>query len=184
MNIQKIIWLAGLFEGEGTTGLYKTLRGKEQTWRIQTYWLICNNDPVIINEVYKIAEEIRVGMCIFQRNINHPMHNVNYQILCKSMGGTYKMLSTIFPYLVGNKKGVAEMTMRFIELREFGKTRKTYSEEEWKLYKDVKQINQTGRKKTYLSSETLRSALENIQRIISGEDIVRTSMRIGEEIKE
>ena len=34
MNIQKIIWLAGLFEGEGTTGLYKTLRGKEQTWRL------------------------------------------------------------------------------------------------------------------------------------------------------
>jgi hypothetical protein len=184
MNIQKIIWLAGLFEGDGTTGLYKTLRGKEQKWRIQTYWLICNNDPVIINEVFKIADEIGVGMSIHQRNINHPTFNINYQILCKSMSGTYKMLSEIFPYLIGNKKGVAEMTLRFIESREFGKTRKDYSEKDWELYKDVKKINQRGHKKTYLSSETLRLALENIQKIISGEDIVRTSMRIGEEIKE
>ena len=164
-NLNNLIWLAGLFEGEGTTGLYKTLRGKEKTWRLQTYFLICNNDPIIINEVYKIAEELGVGMNIFQREHPNPEHNLNYQILCKSMGGTYRMLEAILPYLKGNKKAVTEMTMRFVESREFGRTRKLYSQEEWKLYADVKQINQRGKDKTYLSSETLRLALENIEKV-------------------
>jgi len=85
MKINNLIWLAGLFEGEGTTGLYSYKRSDGKTWRISTYFLICNNDPIIINEVYKIAEEIGVRMAIFQRHVNHPTWNINYNILCKSM---------------------------------------------------------------------------------------------------
>lgn len=92
------------------------------------------------------------------------------------------MLTAIYPYLRGNKKAVAEMTMRFVESREFGATRKPYSDDEWSLYATVKQINQTGKKKAYLSSETLRLALTNIEKIMSGDDKVQTSMKVGETI--
>jgi len=184
MNIENLQWLTGIFEGEGTTGLYSYKRNDGNTWRISTYFLICNNDPIIINEVYKIAEEIGVGMSIYQRNINHPAYNLNYNILCKSMIGVYRMLEAIHPYLRGNKKAVSEMTMRFIESREFGKTRKPYSKEENELYISCKLINQKGPQKTYLSSETLRLALANLQKIISGEDKVQTSMKVGETIPE
>jgi len=182
MQIENLIWLAGLFEGEGTTGLYSYKRSDGKTWRISTYFLICNNDPIIINEIYKIAEEMGIGMSIYQRNINHPIWNINYNILCKSMIGVYKMIEAIYPFIKGNKKAVAEMTMRFIKSREFGKTRRVYSKEENDLYVNCKQINQRGKEKTYLSSETLRLALTNLEKVISGDDKVQTSMKVGETI--
>ena len=108
--------------------------------------------------------------------------NLSYQILCKNMEDVHKMLTLVYPYLIGNKKPIAEMTLRFVESREFGKTRKLYSKEDWDLYENVKKTNQQGKQKSYVSSEALRLALTNLEQIKSGEDKVRTSMRVGEEI--
>jgi len=183
--IKDVLWLAAIFEGEGTTGLFKTRRKNNDKWRISTYFLICNNDPIIINEAWEIAAKLNVGMCIYQREGSTPNANLNYQICCKNMKGVYKMLETLLPYIRGNKRAVAEMTMRFITSRDFGdltKRKPYYSDEEWKLYEKVKETNQQGKKKKFESSETLRNALTNIEKILSGEDKVQTSMKIGEEI--
>jgi len=144
--------------------------------------LIQNVMYVWENEMVHIADELGVGMSIYQRNLDHPIWSIAYQVICKNMTGTHKILTALYPYLCGNKKAVAEMTMRFVESREFGKTRKPYSEKDNKLYADCKQINCKGKDKIYLSSETLRSALANITKIIGSEDKVQTSMKVGETI--
>lgn len=191
---QRIIWLAGLFEGEGSTGLFK-IRRRSGRWRISTYFLICNNDPLIIDEVYRIMKEVGVSAYIHQRERSgNEDHNLNYQIACKNMKGVYRMLEIILPYVKGGKKAIARMTMRFIENRNFGKVQgkgiigaRGYSDEDFELAKKVKELNQRGRKKKKSEPpETLRRALlEQLARSqlkAGGEEQVQTSMRIGEEI--
>ena len=175
------IWLAGLFEGDGTTGLFKQQR-RNKKWRILSYFLISNCDPIIINEVRKIAEKKGIGMILVQRNKEHRKYRLNYQIACKNFGGIYSLLEEIHPYLRGNKKAVAEMTMQFIRNREFGKTRKPYSEESWMLEQECKKLNKRGANKKLEPSETLRQALSDLANINSDEK-VRTSMKVGEWIK-
>jgi hypothetical protein len=187
----KLNWFAGLFEGEGTTGLFKQRRlGKgenKERWRIASYFMITNNDPILINEIIKIAEEIGVKMYVTQRNHNHPVYAVNYQVICKNMAQIHKLLVTLSPYLRGNKKAVAEMTIKFLEGRNLGGfsqkgdsyNKHPYTEEDWKLAEEVKKINQRGRDRRYMSSETLREALDNIDRL-SNKDKVQTSMKVGE----
>lgn len=187
----KLNWFAGLFEGEGTTGLFKQKRlGKgenKERWRITSYFMITNNDPILINETIKIAEELGVKMHVVQRNFDNPLWATNYQVICKNMEQIHKLLTTILPYLKGNKKAVAELTIRFLESRNLGGfskagesyNKKPYTEEDWKLAEEVKKINQRGKNRTYQSSETLRESLDNIARL-SGEDKVQTSMKVGE----
>lgn len=190
----KIIWLAGLFEGEGTTGLFK-YRRKNGRWRIMTYFSICNNDPLIINEVYLILKELEISTYILQRERPSDKDwNLNYQVNCKNMKGVYKVLETIKPYVVGGKNAIIEMTMRFIENRNFGNTHQkgvlgtlSYSEEDFRLVDKVKELNQRGlKKKKSEPPETLRRAL--LQQIAKrqlneeDEDKVQTSMRIGEKL--
>lgn len=186
MKIENIIWLAGLFEGEGTTGLFKGLRvepnKKGQQWRIYSYWLVCNNDAVIIDRVNEIAKSLGVNLSIITREREGDKnHNTNYQVGTKKMGDTYKMLEALFPHLVGQKKYVAKLTMEFLKSREFGKVRSgtgyTYSEQDWKLLEECKQYNQRGiDKKKFESSEAIRLALQKL----GGDDMVRTSMKVGE----
>jgi hypothetical protein len=187
MDIQKIIWLAGIFEGEGMTGLYKFKRrenGKEKGWRISTYFLIANNDPAIIWEIKNIVkDELGIEMYINTTEEDRlKNHNTHYKIVSKKMANTHLLNKTLLPYLVGTKKYVAKLTMSFIESRNFGNPPHGpgtgYSEYEENLYKECKEINQRGiNKKKLLSSETIREALKS-------DDIVQTSMKIGEEIKE
>ena len=192
MNLQQnIIWFAGLFEGEGTTGLFK-YRRKSGHWRITTYFMICNNDPFIIEASRQIMNEIGASTYILQRERKGDENwNLNYQIACKNMDGVYKLLKAIHPYLKGNKKAVSEMTMRFIENRNFGNvhekgllgTRK-YSDEDFELVKKIKEINQRGKKKkTSEPPETLRRAImEQLLKKSGMGDKVQTSMRIGDNI--
>jgi signal recognition particle subunit SEC65 len=177
MSEKKLIWLAGMFEGEGTTGLFKQKR-KNGKWRLQTYFLICNNDPIIIDKIKEIASEIGINMTIYQRHENPQKDwNLNYQILTKRMSHTYRVLKAIYPYLIGQKKYIAKLTIEFLESRELGKTRKKYSSKEFNLYKECKKYNQRGRKRKYLkSSETIRQALKS-------DDIVRTSTKVGDWIE-
>ena len=188
---EDIIWLAAMFEGEGTTGLFKTMRGTGSAagkWRISTYFLIVNNDPIIVNEVIKILESMGIGTYLHQRERPESKDwALNYQVGVKNMLGVHKVLENILPYVRGNKRAVIEMTMRFIESRNFGKPDKGpgsgYSDEDWKTYEAVKRVNRRGRKREWQSSETLRQALGDIEKM-SGEDKVQTSMKVGEAIEE
>lgn len=190
MNTNKLIWLAGLFEGEGTTGLYK-YRRENGKWRINSYFLITNCDPAIIWEIKKITnEELGVQMTIYTRDDikrKNENWNLSYQILTRKMSDTYKLLETLLPYLIGTKKYVGQLTMDFIKSRNFGdlwekQGRTPYSENDWKLYEKCKIINQRGKnKKLPESSETIRQTLAKIKN--GSEDIVQTSMKIGEGIQ-
>lgn len=182
MKIENLTWFAGFFEGDGTTGLFKTRR-KSGKWRISTYFLITNNDPTLIERCNDIAKDMGVDMFIIQRERPEGKDwNINYQIAAKSFTGVHTILKNILPHLVGNKRAIAKMTMRFIESRNFGKPNKgpgsSYSEEDWLLYDAVKEINQRGKNKKLEPPETIRQALGKI----ASDDMAQTSMKIGEEI--
>ncbi len=185
-NVKKedLIWLAGFFEGDGTTGLFKYKRGASEggKWRITTYFLICNNDPILISETKKILKGLGVESYIIQREQDKDKHNLNYQICCKNFKGVYNVLKALYPHLRANKKYIAGMVMEFIESRNFGHPKKGpgthYSKKDFELYEETKKANQRGTLKKYKPSETLRQALANI---VSDEK-VQTSMKVGEEI--
>lgn len=183
-NIENLIWLAGMFEGEGTTGLFKGLRKERRAngsynWRIYSYWLVTNNDAIIIDKINQIAKDNKINLHIFTRQREDTKdHNINYQIGAKRMKDTYIMNQLIYPYLVGQKKYISKLTMEFIKSREFGDiNNKAYSDKDWFLVDECKKYNQRGReKKKFESSEAIRQALLEINR----DDIVRTSMKVGE----
>jgi hypothetical protein len=194
MHLEKIeedlVWLAGLFEGEGTVGLFKTMRGATKKWRISVFFLVANNDPIIAYQVYSIAKKLSVNLYIKQRpRPENKDWNLSYHVSAVNMADTHKMIAAVRPYLRASKAAIADMTLQFIESRNYGMPFKkgpgtSYSDEDWALYESVKKLNQHGQGKQYESSETLRSALEGIERAIQGDDKVQTSVKIGEDIPE
>ena len=126
-------------------------------------------------------------MSISTFNDGHrPQWKMGYHIVCQNMQNIHTLLTLMFHYLIGIKRAIAEMTMRFIESRNFGKlevgkTWHKYTDEDWKLCEKVKLLNQKGEKFFDLeSSEAIRQALTDIEKIITGDDMVRTSMKIGD----
>jgi len=172
LKIEDLIWLAGIFDGEGSTGLHKSKRGKNEKspgkWRIMPYWLIANTDLSIINEVKNIGEMIGIDLYVFERKPPKKEHSIGYHVACKNFEGVYKILKGIYPYVrSGNKKAIAEMTIKFIENRNFGKSCKEnkkryypYSEEDWKIVERIYELNQKGQNRKWVnSSEAIRQTL-------------------------
>jgi hypothetical protein len=191
MSSSKISWLSGFFEGEGSTGLFSHRRGVEEKsrWRIKTYLLFTNTDPLLINECWKICKELGVNMHIStMKRPEGKNWRLGYHLVCQNMKDTHILLKAMLPYMIGIKKAITEMTMRFIESRNYGYPQKGpgtgYTEADWQLCEKVKGLNQRGEKIIDLeSSEAIRQALSDIEKIISGDDMVQTSMKVGGSIE-
>lgn len=175
----KLCWLAGFFDGDGSVGVYKKKRknDKYSDYKYSPFISFSNNDPNIINEVDRLCIKLGVKMLLQTRHVEEKGWGINYLLTCQEYTGCYIILSNLYPYLQGHKKAIAQLTMRFLSSRKLGKTREKYNSLEHQLYNFIRDKTKRGNNKDILPSETTRDAGELR---ISPEDIVRTPAKSGE----
>lgn len=110
-------WIAGIVDGEGWLGFTvftdpRRINGTQVKCELR----IVNTDPEIIAKSEKIFRKMGINPYLrirMQNGINRPIH----ECATKNMTNLMKILPTIEPYLVGNKKHRARLIMEFINLR-------------------------------------------------------------------
>ena len=112
----KLSWLAGMLEGDGfvsvTISKSKLARNGFGTRAVIG---VTNQDSFIINEVDNILRSIGVTACIQE---NKTPKGIPIFLISTSKN-TYvkKVLDSIIPYLIGDKKARAELTLKFVNRR-------------------------------------------------------------------
>ena len=179
---KRIIWLAGLTDGEGTIAVFYN-REKSQ-WcengvyeRLHAIYTIANTDPSIINEAQKVLYEIGVTSQVYKRTPQKPNHSIGMHLNVRKLSHIKIVLEKLHPYLIA-KKAQAELTLRFVKSRlnrpDFHVKKKNqskpFTKEEFDISTQITSLNRKGCSKV---SETKRQTPK-------GEDIVRTAGRPAE----
>jgi hypothetical protein len=150
MTNEKLAWLAGLWDGEGTITVFLTHREKGQE-KYNASLILTNTDEKIISEATKILDELELRMHLFKRKPEKKEWKSAYQLTTRKLEVVKKFCEIFIPYLIG-KKAQAELTLRFVNSRLKGKCN-NYSEEEKTLCQQLKLLNRRG---YYESSTTIR----------------------------
>ena len=159
-NKIELSWLAGFMEADGSICIFKHQR-ENGNWKLSVTITATNNDPCIINEVDRITRNIGVVMHLHEKKQQKPQHATGYNLTLRGFKDCYTLLQHIAPYMKGNKKAIAHLTMRFLHRRMKAiKKDKNMpaSDVEHRIQKEVQKRNKTGVPKN-LTSETKRDAL-------------------------
>ena len=92
----RLAWLAGIFDGEGTLGIYN--RPKANNWFVMVN--ICNTHQQSRHMVASILDEIGVSGYWQDRNTTNPNHNPRWSVVISGYGKVSRFLLAIIPYLV------------------------------------------------------------------------------------
>lgn len=107
----QLAWMAGIWDGEGTFGIYPTR--KQYCGRLT----LSNTCPIMINEIVKIFDSIGIRGHIWQETTSRKAnHKKAYHITLNKLGDVKIATEMMLPYLV-SKKARAEILLRFIESR-------------------------------------------------------------------
>jgi len=150
MTNEKLAWLAGLWDGEGTITVYHSLRRKG-TSRYHPGLVLANCDENIISEAVKILDEIGVKMFLTKVKMKSERHKDAFLLTTRKLSPVKKLCETLLPYLIG-KKAQAELTLRFVNSRlatfeRLGRWNQgsEYTEEEVSLCEQLKKLNKRGK---------------------------------------
>jgi len=139
MNINNLIWLAGIIDGEGCVTI-----GIDRKQFFRTIITITNNNPYLIQEVSKIFSELNIKFFYLLKKRNNPIHKKTLVIRVIGLGSCKKLLQEILPFLIG-KREQAEKMLEYINLRKDRMKEKgshnPYSEQELQLIKEIKGLN-------------------------------------------
>ena len=161
MNIDKLdlAWLAGLWEGEGSICIFRNRRENGNTKLSVTLTLV-NTDPKLITESIRIMEDLDIRLHLFERKQNNPKWATAYQLTLRHFQQCKTFLEKLEPFLRGNKKQIALLTLRFLDsrIKAIEKNRNTpNSDKENKILDEVKILNKRGVSKELVESpETIR----------------------------
>ena len=158
MNNERLAWLAGIWDGEGTITVFLTHRDNNEP-RYNPALVLTNTNDVIISEAVKILDELEIRMFLFHNHKSNPNYKDAYQLTTRKLTSVKKFCEIMIPFLVG-KKAQAELTLRFVNsrLKVFEKNgswsqHNKYTEEEISLCEQLKRLNQRGK---HESSTTIR----------------------------
>lgn len=147
MTNEKLAWLAGLWDGEGTITVFKHQDQSDKYWKLRATCCITNTDPNIITEVLKLGDELGINYAMFTRQPERKEHAVSYQLNLRKMSSEKILLDAIIPYLIG-KRAQAELTLRFVESRmkhmKGTNEERAYTEEEEDISKQLYRLNAKG----------------------------------------
>ena len=108
----RILWLAGLFDGEGHISLFMS---KNQ---LVADVAVTNTDLAIINEVRSIADALGLSYNVRRSGRKDATHHKPcFQVAFCGLKRARRFLREIVPYLVG-KRSRAEAVLTFIEYRQ------------------------------------------------------------------
>lgn len=158
----QLAWLAGIWDGEGTFGIYPS--GSKYVGRLT----LSNTCPIMINEITKIIESCGARIHVWQETESRkPNHKKAYHLTLNKLEDVKNISALMLPYLI-SKKARAEILIRFIDSRlkyerKVNRDPKTghilgvitqgYEDQE-DMYLKMKELNQTGIKVG--ASETTR----------------------------
>lgn len=145
-NIEKLSWLAGFWEGEGSVSIFQAKR-ESGTSKLQLSLTIANTDPALIMEVLKIADELGVRFHIFERKYDNGRFANAYQLTCRKLESSKKLLEAVIPYMIGSKKQISELGLRFINsrIKAMSENRNTpNTDEEIEIHQTVSKMNTKG----------------------------------------
>ncbi len=147
MNINKLYWLAGAWDGEGSITVFK-YREKNNSVKLCPTICFTNTDAKFVAEVVKILDEN--GIRLHLETINRKNAKECYQLITRRMETIRKFLDIIAPYLV-SKKPQAQLLTRFLNSRlkhkEAGKKwghNTPYSDEDYDIEKQMRILNGRG----------------------------------------
>lgn len=115
-SILRLAWLAGMFNGDGCFSL--TFRKRKDTLKCDLSLTITQCDPSIIEEVTSILNDyldINPGLSTY--NPSGAGTNIKYNLRISKMSEMLKIINSILPNLVGNKKAQAALMKRYIDRR-------------------------------------------------------------------
>jgi len=118
---ERLAYLAGLIDGEGTVTVQTTsafrpkLRRVERTfvWKID----VSNTNAAITNEVVSILDELGIGYFFGKYNMKNPKHKPVTKVIVNGRPRVIKVLNAVLPWLVG-KLPQAELLLRMADRRQ------------------------------------------------------------------
>lgn len=159
---EKLAWLAGIWDGEGSIAIFKH-REKDGCIKYCSTINVVNNNLTIINEIIKICDELGVGFHLQEKERKSENHAQSYELITRKFKTIKKLMEVILPYLVG-KKAQAEIVLRFVNKRlekmniGISNQNNKYDIEECeKLEKQIRSLNKRGPKPQRLNAENEKS---------------------------
>jgi hypothetical protein len=168
MNTEKIAWLAGAWDGEGTFGLVRfngQWFSKERNCykkenKLKPSITLVNTDIAFINEAIKVLADNGISIYLYEKSKGKK--GKDYWKDCYILRAfNFKTIKAVcellIPYLI-SKKPHAELLLRFVNARlekmkdnESGKSTPHYSEEELveadEIYRKLKNLNMRGKER-------------------------------------
>lgn len=142
-----ISWLTGIIEGEGWISLIYFKRDQKNgnyTRALTPNIGVVNCDALIINKVKELFELLNIKYRYQIRKSfiakDGSTRKEKYEISVAAHSSVKKLIHSIFPYMIGDKKNRALKLLDFLKIREnkprTGKFSK-YGKEEFLLYKEM-----------------------------------------------
>ena len=107
-------YLAGFFDGEGTTGIYA-----HNTAHYQPRWGITQSETrglALLEEIEEFLQTQNIKICpIYKRQSLNPRHAVSYLMQTNNRVSVQRILRGLLPYL-RIKREEAEYVLNYIEL--------------------------------------------------------------------
>ncbi len=105
-------WLAGIWDGEGTIGMYKLVGGD--------YMPVChitNTDYAIIEKAADILRRMGVGRYIQEQHPRNPRHASRKNVVVSGQKRVVVFLERLLPFLQGEKRLKAQLVLGFVYSR-------------------------------------------------------------------
>jgi hypothetical protein len=154
-----LAWLAGIWDGEGTIGIYRYARIKNGKWSYCGRLTLSNTSILMIDEIVRIMNLLDIKVDIWRekksRKINHKKA---IHLTVNRIESVKKVCELLIPYLIV-KKDRAELLVKFLNSRlsykrEVKRDPKTghilgvieqgYPQEDIKMWEEMRKLNQVG----------------------------------------
>lgn len=145
-------WFAGLVDGEGQVTVKHR---KFQEHEVKRVWLspqisISNTNRELMEEIKRVLEGLSYRPSFHAGKASKKGQKDPYTVSLFSQGGIISFLKNILPHLIVKKK-VAERVLEFcisriISRRSTRSRRPYYTEREWELYWEIRELNKRGRR--------------------------------------
>ena len=127
MTSEKIVWLSGFVDGEGTIMLYTVLNKVAHCEQIQTAFKVGNTHKGNIDQCKEIVSEI-VG-----REVRYTSRSVNgyrplYMLAVHKQSEIERVLLAMQPYLIG-KRPQCDLMLEYLNIRKSGHPHTPYEHE-------------------------------------------------------